>query len=280
MTAAAVDQARRNFPRGLSQPESGFRFSMDALLLAAFAGREQVRGRILDLGTGCGVVGLGLALDHPDFFGVGLDLNSEMLRHARENVRRLGFADRFALLRADVRRPFGLEPESMDLVLCNPPYRYPGRGRTCPDEAKTLARFESRAGLADFVRAASYLVRNRKSCSFILLAERADELLDLLRESRLQPKEVLFVHQRLDATARLVLVRSLKNGGPGLTVLAPLILHEGRGEETRLSAAALSFCPRLACNAGWSGKGGDVCIEKENSRTDGGNSGDSGSGGA
>lgn len=259
MTAAAVDQARRNFPRGLSQPESGFRFSMDALLLAAFAGREHVRGRILDLGTGCGVVGLGLALDHPDFFGVGLDLNPEMLLHARENVRRLGFDDRFALLRSDVRRPFGLEPESMDMVLCNPPYRDPGRGRTCPDEAKTLARFESRAGLADFVRAASYLVRNRKSCSFILLAERADELLDLLRESRLQPKEVQFVHQRLDTTARLVLVRSLKNGGPGLTVLAPLILHEGRGEETRLSAAALSFCPRLACNAGRGGKEGEAC---------------------
>jgi tRNA1Val (adenine37-N6)-methyltransferase len=142
MSSPAQDQARRNFPRGLSQPESGFRFSMDALLLAAFAGREQVRGRVLDLGTGCGVVGLGLALDHPDFFGVGLDLSPEMLRHARVNVHRLGFDGRFAMLRADVRGPFGLEPESMDLVLCNPPYRDPGRGRTCPDEARTMARFE------------------------------------------------------------------------------------------------------------------------------------------
>jgi tRNA1Val (adenine37-N6)-methyltransferase len=267
MTAAAVDQARRNFPRGLSQPESGFRFSMDALLLAAFAGREQVRGRVLDLGTGCGVVGLGLALDHPDFFGIGLDLNPDMLRHARENVCRLGFAERFALLRADACGPWGIAPESMDLVLCNPPYRDPGRGRICPDEAKTLARFERRAELVDFVRAAAYLLRNRKSCVFIHLAERVDELLDLLRVSRLQPKEVLFVHQRQDTTARLVLVRSLKNGGPGLTVHPPLILHEGRGSETRLSAAALSFCPRLACNAG---------SKNRNSRINGGNSESSG----
>ena len=264
MTAAAVDQARRNFPRGLSQPESGFRFSMDALLLAAFAGREQVRGRVLDLGTGCGVVGLGLALDHPDFFGIGLDLNPDMLRHARENVCRLGFEERFALLRADACGPWGFAPESMDLVLSNPPYRDPGRGRTCPDEAKALARFEQRAGLADFVRAAAYLVRNRKSCAFIHLAERVDELLDLLRASRLQPKEVLFVHQRKGTAARLVLVRSLKNGGPGLTVHPPLILHEGLGGETRLTAAALSFCPRLACNAG---------SKNRNSRSNGGNSG-------
>lgn len=263
MTSAAADQARRNFPRGLSQPESGFRFSMDALLLAAFAGREQVRGRVLDLGTGCGVVGLAMALDHPDFFGIGLDLNPDMLRHARENVRRLGFEGRFSLLQADACGPWGLAPESMDLVLSNPPYRDPARGRICPDETKTLARFEYRAGLGDFVRAAAYLVRNRKSCVFIHLAERADELLDMLRASRLQPKEILFVHQRLDSTARLVLVRSLKNGGPGLAVHPPLILHEGRGSQTRLSASALSFCPRLACNAD---------SKNTNSRTDGGNS--------
>lgn len=250
MTCPAVDQARRNFPRGLSQPDSGFRFSLDALLLAAFAGRERVRGRVLDLGAGCGVVGLKLALDHPDFFGLGLDLSPDMLRHAWENARRLGVDDRYCLLRANVCQPVGLLPESMDMVLCNPPYRDPLRGRTCPDQTRTQARFESRAALRDFVNTAAYLLRNRKSCFFIHLAERVDELLDLLRAARLQPKEVLFVHQRADTTARLVLVRALKNGGPGLAVLPPLFLHEGQGEATRLCAAALAFCPDLACNAG------------------------------
>lgn len=222
---------------------------MDALLLAAFAGRERVRGRVLDLGAGCGVVGLKLALDHPDFFGFGLDLNPDMLRHARQNARRLGVDERYCLLRADVCGPLGLLPESMDMVLCNPPYRDPFRGRICPDQSKTLARFESRAALRDFARAAAYLLRNRKSCFFIHLAERVDELLALLRAARLQPKEALFVHQRADTTARLVLVRALKNGGPGLAVLPPLFLHEGQGGGTRLCAAALAFCPSLACNA-------------------------------
>jgi len=222
---------------------------MDALLLAAFAGLEQVRGTVLDLGTGCGVVGLGLALDRPDFFAVGLDLNPKMLCHARENARRLGLEGRFAPLLVDVCGPLGLAPESADLVLCNPPYREPGRGRVCPDVSKTAARFESRADLADFVRAAAYLVRNRKSCCFIHMAERADELLALMRQFRLQPKELMFVHRDIDAPGRLVLVRALKNGGMGMTVRAPLILHRGHGKDTRLSEAALSFCPRLACNA-------------------------------
>jgi tRNA1Val (adenine37-N6)-methyltransferase len=239
MNQAAVGLARERFPRGLSQPSYGFRFSLDALLLSAFAGRERVRGRVLDLGTGCGVVGLGLALDHPDFFGIGLDVNPDMLAHARENARRLGLADRFAFLAGDVRRPGCLAPESADLVLCNPPYRDPSSGRV-----------EAGASLEGFVRAAAWAVRNRKPCAFIHLAERADELLHLLRAARLQPKEIRFVHPSLHSPARLALVRALKNGGSGLTVAAPLILHEGEGESSRLTAGALAFCPRLACNAG------------------------------
>jgi tRNA1Val (adenine37-N6)-methyltransferase len=259
MTGPAAELARERFPRGLSQPGSGFRFSMDALLLAAFAGRNRVRGRVLDLGTGCGVVGLGLALDHPDFFCLGLDVDAAMLGHALENARRLGLAERFVALRGDVRVSACLAPESMDLVLCNPPYRDPGRGRLCPDEGRTTARFESRAGLADFVRAAAFLVRNRKPCAFIHLAERVDELLALLWASRLQPKELLFVHRNPDSPARLVLVRAIRNGGPGLAALPPLFLHEGQGDGTRLTPRALAFCPRLACNAGPAGEGVDEC---------------------
>lgn len=250
MIAPAAEAARRFFPRGLSQPEAGFRFSLDALLLSAFAGREKVRGRVLDLGTGCGVVGLGLALDHPGFFGVGFDVNPLMLGHARENARRLGLEDRFAFVGADVLNPACLAPESMDLVLCNPPYRDPGTGRACPDPDRNTARFEDRGGLADFVRAAALLVRNRKPCVFIQLAERLDDLLSAMHASRLRPKEALFVHQRAGSPARLVLVRAVKNGGPGMEVLAPLILHEGDGDATRLTAQAVSFCPDLACNPG------------------------------
>jgi len=254
MTLPVTELARQDFPRGLSQPASGFRFSVDALLLAAFAGRQAVRGRVLDLGTGCGVVGLSLALDHPDFFGIGLDVSLPMLVHARENACRLGLEGRFLPFCADVREPACLAPESMDLVLCNPPYRDPASGRTCADQGKSVARFECQASLAHFVRAAAVLLRNKKACAFIYLAERVDDLLAHLARERLRPKEILFVHPRAGSEARLVLVRGVKNGRPGLRVLPPLVLHEGNGASTRLTPGVLSFCPRLACNAGPAGE--------------------------
>lgn len=244
-----VSLARAVFPRGLSQPDTGFRFSVDALLLAAFAGNRAVRGRVLDLGAGCGVVGLAVALNHPDFMLLSLDRNPDMLRHVHRNASRLGLGGRCLQLRADVTEPGGLRPEVADVVVCNPPYRDPGSGRINPDEGRAGARFEQRGGLEDFVRAAAWSVRNRGTCVFVQLAERLDDLLGLLLTHRLRPKELLCIHPRPDQPARLVLVRAIKNGGSGLGVLPPLFLHEGWGEQTRLSPAALEFCPWLICNS-------------------------------
>ncbi|MEG2005461.1 MAG: hypothetical protein RR014_05430, partial [Bilophila sp.] len=107
---AAVNRAR--FPRGLEQPEGSFRFSMDALLLAAFAAQEQgafaaeeqgafatqekedarPQTTFADLGTGCGVVGLALLLRQKGH-GIGLDLDADLVLAAQRNAAHLGFSD-------------------------------------------------------------------------------------------------------------------------------------------------------------------------------------------
>lgn len=241
----SVEEARRFFPRGLSQPESGFRFSVDALLLAAFAGRGGADGLILDLGAGCGVVGLALALGCPEICVAGLDRDAEILVHARKNARRLGLEERFMPFLADVAAPGGLRAECADMVVCNPPYRREGAGRMCVRASRNPARFETHAGLEDFLRAGAFFVKNKKSCAFIYLAERVDDLLAGLCAVRLRPREMLFIHPRPGRPARLVLVRAVKNGGAGLNVLPPLFLHEEESGE--FTSQTLAFCPWLRC---------------------------------
>ena len=248
-----MTDARTYFPRGLSQPGAGFRFSMDALLLASFVGLGGVR-RVADLGCGCGVVGFGVLL-RDEALGarvVGVDLNPEMVSCARENVVRLGFEGRVEIVEGDVgdvRAGTGLRAESFDLVVCNPPYRVPGTGRRPPDAGRDAARFEGGASVGAFVGAASLLLKNRKRAAFIGLPERLPELVADMGAKRLAPKRLLLVHSRADEPARLALVEAVKNGGAGLVVEAPLVLYEGAGDETRLSARALEVCPFLACNA-------------------------------
>ena len=243
--------ARNFFPRGLCQPDRGFRFSMDALLLACFA-EVKFQDVVGDLGTGCGVVGIGLLLRHgaKDIQVIGVDAEDEMVHVARTNTATLGYDDRMQILQGDVCEPGNIVgPESMDVIVCNPPYRQTGRGRSCTDGPKNRARFEVRASLETFVRGAGFMLKNRGRIFFVYLAEQLDLLLFAMQSSRIVPKRMLPVHARPGQPARLVLVEGRKNGGQGMVLEPPLFLYQCGKNSTCLSGEALEFCPFLACNA-------------------------------
>jgi len=246
--------SRAYFPRGLVQPEGGYRFSMDPLLLAAFAGARK-GARVLDLGAGCGVAGLALLLRCGDagMRLTGYEIDPAMVSAAGENVRLLDMADGARMVEGDVRaireHP-DIAPESFDLVLCNPPYRDPSSGRVPPAEGRLRARFETGGEFSDFAAAAAYALKNRGRFAVVFLAERLAAVMDALGERRLAPKRLLFVHSRMEEPARLALVECVKNGSPGLAVEPPLALYDGMGADTALTARALSFCPQLSCNPG------------------------------
>jgi len=235
----------------LVQPEAGFRFSLDALLLASFA-RARAGQRLIDLGTGCGVAAFGFMLGRPlEIEAVGVDMDPAMIRAARENADRLGLAERFQAFEIPVdkvRERF--EPEGFDLAVCNPPYRAPGGGRVCAKEERTQSRFETRGGLDDFLAAGFFLLKNQGLINLIYPADRLAALFNSLARARLEPKRMMMVHGRAREPARLVLVEARKNGRPELRVEPPLFLHQGEGGQTRLTGRAVEFCPFLACNPG------------------------------
>lgn len=251
---ASEAAARQAFPRGLVQPEGGFRFGADALLLACFAA-DLPGARVLDCGTGCGPAGLGLLLARNDAATTvrGLDMAPDMVTAATANAERLGLSDRFAARRLDVRnirQDAELAAESFDLVLANPPYRHPASGRRPTDAGRDAARFETDGGLAAFAAAAAYAVKNQGLFACVYLAERLGHVMATFAANRLEIKQLLPVSPRAGAPAGQVLVTARKNGRPGLRLDAPLTLYEGHGQASRLTAAALAFCPFLACNAG------------------------------
>lgn len=240
------------FPRGLSQPENSFKFSTDALLLACFLPQAANAG-LLDLGTGCGVVALGALLRSNALKNaLGIDKDPDMIAAAAENGRRLGQNQRFQTLQLDVRNVRGaseIGPESFDLVALNPPYRLLGHGRVPERGQIRQARFETEAGLPDFLDAAAYAVRNKGTVCMVHLAERLCDVLGALRARRLEPKRLLAVHGKQGGNAKLLLVEARKNGRPGLAMESALTLYSGQGTESRLTQQALAFCPFLECNA-------------------------------
>ena len=254
-----VDQARGFFPRGLIQPAGRFRFSIDALLLAAFSPQRPAAKKVVDLGAGCGVVGLGLALRRLDLpldslKVLALDKDPDMVAAATANAAILGLAEHFDAIEFDLRHlehlaaAKNLRAESMDLALANPPYRRPNQGRRPPEAARTRALFEVEGELDDFIVAARYLLRPKASLCLVHLAERLGHVLARLSHAGLEPKRLLPVHSHADQPARRVLIEARKAASAGLVLEPGLTLYQGRGPDTRLSDCALAFCPFLACD--------------------------------
>ncbi len=257
MDASCLDtSARTVFPSGLSQPEKGFRFAVDSLLLACWAADVITKPgqRLLDLGCGCGVIGFGVAFRTAQGMHLtGVDSDPEMLAAARENVAHLGIPAQF--LEADVREMRahpGIDANSMDMVVCNPPWRNPGSGRMAAPE-RERARFMVEGSLEDFCAAASYALTTKGRFLIVHRADALGECMAACERAGLTPKRLRLIHSRLGEPGKLLLLEARKAAGPGMAIEPPLVLYDDaspEGGRAPLSTAALALCPFLACNAG------------------------------
>ena len=207
------------------QKKRGYRFSVDAVLLSQFC-RIRKNEKVIDLGTGCGILPLLLSHSTKAHFLVGVEIQKELAELAKKNVMLNHLDDRVSILQRDFRElRDDFPPESFDVVLSNPPYRKYRTGRVNPAMEKAIARHEIKGALEDLLSIASYLLPPKGRCYLIFPALRTIDLLVLLRNQRLEPKRLQFVHPRLAGDAKFILSESIKDSGVELQVLHPLILQ-------------------------------------------------------
>lgn len=212
------------------QSRSGYRFSLDALLLADFLTCYDDE-KVVDLGTGSGVIALILAYRYPSLSITGIEIQRGMIDRACRNVQQNRFRERVTIQHADVRNiREAFSPESFAAVVCNPPYRRVASGRISPDTERKIARHEVAAGLGDFLRAGGYLLAMKGRMALVYPALRVVDLLRSMRRVNLEPKRLRMVHSSAGANADLVLVEGVKGGRSGIEVLPPLIVYK-RGKE-------------------------------------------------
>lgn len=209
------------------QHRDGYRFSLDAVLLAHFC-RPASRDKVLDLGTGCGVIGLILCHRYPDVQVTGLELQPALAELAQNNVRANNLQDRFTVKQGDLRRiKQHVRAETFALVLSNPPYHKAGCGRISQEDECAFARHELTADPDAVIAAAAYSVKNRGTAACIYPAERLAAVLAAMTRKRLIPKRIQPVYSSPeDDRARLVMIDAMKNGGEGLRLLPPLYIYQ------------------------------------------------------
>lgn len=213
-----------------NQHRDGYRFSIDAVLLAHFCRVSKKRRHILDLCCGSGIIALILSYRHQDVTVHGIEIQPSLVSLALDNVYSNKMDERITVTRGDAGRYTDcLSAERYDLVTCNPPYRKVGSGRLSVSDEALTARHEITAGIREFVRAAAFAVKNRGKVCFIYPSERSALLIHTMENNRLAVKRIRPVYSYPGSTkARLVLVEAVKNGGEECSILPPLYIYQGK----------------------------------------------------
>ncbi len=221
----------RDFGLRVIQQRSGYRFSVDPLLLCDFVGiREGEEGA--DLGTGCGVIPLILARMAAGTRFVGIEHQQALAELAGRNAALNSLSDRITIAHNDILEIKSQLPDSsFDLVVSNPPYRKRGSGRISPVAGRDGARHESTAGLKDFLSVAKYLVRVPGRICMISHPSRLPELMVEASGLKLAPLRLRMVYDNPDAEGRMFLVELVKGRKGDLRVLPPLFVNNGERKD-------------------------------------------------
>jgi len=222
------------------QSKEGYRFSLDALLLAHFADVRKGE-RVVDLGAGNGVVALTLATLYPSLRLTGLEIQGEMIHRASRSAALNRLDDRVSMVQGDVCAVEQLfSAASFDVAVCNPPYRGLITGRINPDPERRVARHEIRARLRDFVRAGHYLLRRGGKMALVYPAPRMVDLLHAMREGRVEPKRVRLVQSFEGSGATLVLAEGIKGASRELKIMRALVVYTKERRYTSEMEAVLA----------------------------------------
>jgi tRNA1Val (adenine37-N6)-methyltransferase len=207
------------------QSRQGYRFSVDALLLAEFVLIKD-EDFVIDLGAGSGIISLFLAVKRKVGFIVGIELQKELASQAQRNVALNELERKIAIIQGDLRY-IPLTRGFADVVVCNPPYRQQRSGRINPDESKAIARHEIAASLDAILAAAKGVLKRGGRLTLIYPANRLTEIFTKMRMRGLEPKRLQIIFPDSASYAKLALIEGRLQGRSGLKILPPIFGQAG-----------------------------------------------------
>lgn len=203
-------------------------FGTDAVLLADFA-LARKKDTLVDLGTGCGIIPLLMLRDGNLKTAVGVDISPEAAVLAERTSCELSLQN-FTVLNCDLKELKGkIGFGCHTLVTCNPPYKAPNGGLKNPDGVKATARHEVDCTLRDIISVSAKLLQTSGRLCMCHRPERLAELMDLMREYKLEPKRLRLVCQRKGGEPWLVLIEGKKCANTGLRIAPTLYVEENGG---------------------------------------------------
>lgn len=217
----------------LIQDTEGFRYGIDAVLLADFALECcPAAEKAVELGCGNGIVTLLLSGADSQRQVTGVEFQAQAAALARRSAQLNGLENQARFLDCDIARLQEECPDlsqSADLVVSNPPYIASGRGLAAEGSPRQMARQETTADLECFIKAAAWLLRGKGSLCLVHRPFRLVDIFCYCRKYRLEPKRIRFVHPREGEPPNIVLLQCVIGGGTELKYDNPFYVYDTAG---------------------------------------------------
>lgn len=218
------------------QNTKGFCFGIDSVILSDFAKNIKKGSKVVDLGTGTGIIGLLLCKKTELKEIVGVEIQKEVAEMANRSIKLNKLEDKFKILNTDINKIFEdklLEKNKFDVVVMNPPYKEKGTGKINEVDSKIISRHEVKATLSDFIKVASNLLKDKGEIYIIHKPERMPDIIQKMRENKIEPKEIKTVYSNKKTEASLILIKGIKGANKFFKILEPLYIYEENGEYTK-----------------------------------------------
>ncbi len=229
-TEQLVDLERNGYR--IIQDRERFCFGMDAVLLSGFA-KVKKGERVLDLGTGTGIIPILLEAKTEGGYFAGLEIQPESADMARRSVALNHLSQKIEIVEGDIKEAseiFG--GAAFHVITTNPPYMTENHGLKNPKDAKAVARHEVLCTLDDVLRESAKVLMPQGRFYMIHRPRRLVEILTLMRQYQIEPKRIQMVHPFADKEANMVLIEGRKGGGAMMKVMEPLIVYRETGVYT------------------------------------------------
>lgn len=227
-----IDDLQRNGYRIIQDP-SRFCFGMDAVLLSGFA-KAGEGARVLDLGTGTGIIPILMEAKTDAAQLIGLEIQKESAEMARRSVNLNELQDKIQIVDGDIKEAGQIfDAASFDVITSNPPYMINQHGLQNPDSPKAIARHEVMCTLEDVVAAAAKLLKPGGKLFMVHRPFRLAEIMVMMSKYKIEPKRMRLIYPFVDHEPNMVLIEGVRGGKPRMTVEKPLIIYKEQGVYTQ-----------------------------------------------
>ena len=220
-----IDDLQRKGYKIIQNTEK-FCFGMDAVLLSSFAS-VKAGEKVLDMGTGTGIIPILLEAKTEGEHFTGLEIQSESAEMAGRSVKLNSLEEKIDIVEGDIKEASKIFGKNIfNVVTVNPPYMNDLHGIKNPDMPKAIARHEVLCTLEDVVREASYVLKQNGRMYMVHRPHRLVEIIQAMKKYKLEPKRIRFVHPYEDKEANMVLIEALKGGKSMVKIEKPLVVYK------------------------------------------------------